>query len=92
MSHIFALEAATTLTCQQIPAESANKMLMRKASEQRLPLPPTSGSGGTVTGMDRLVADIINLLRTAGLGFPVSFCDSEGTYIVLTRWDDQRPP
>ena len=71
-----------TLTCQQLPAGSANDVLMRKASEQRLPLSPASGSGGTATGMDCLVADVIDLLTTAGLGFPVSLCDSEGMYIV----------
>ena len=32
--------------------------------------------------MDHLVADVIDLLSTAGLGFPVSLCDSEGMYIV----------
>ena len=80
--YFFTLEAATTLTCQQLLAESANEMLMRKASEQCLPLSPTSGFGGTATGMDRLVADVIDLPRTAGIGFPVSFCDSEGMYIV----------
>ena len=63
----FTLEAATTLTCQQLPAKSANDVLMWKVSEQRLPLPLTSGSGGTATGMDQLVSDVIDLLKTARL-------------------------
>ena len=62
MSCIFTLEAAIALTCQQLSTESANDLLMRKMSEQRLPLPPTSGSGGRATGMDRLVADVMDLL------------------------------
>ena len=36
------------------------------------------------TGMDHLVADIIDLLKTAGLRFPVSLCGSEGMYIMLS--------
>ena len=76
-----------TLTCQQLSTESANDLLMQKMSEQRLPLPPTSGSGGRATGMDRLVADIMDLLRTAGLGFQlvsvtVRVCTSCGPLLV----------
>ena len=36
-----------------------------------------SGVGGIVTAMDCLIADVISLVRTVGLGFPAALCDSE---------------
>ena len=55
---------------------------MSSAGEQRLPEAPHVGAGGEQTAMDCLISDLIEYLRSNGLGFPADTCKSEGMYIV----------
>ena len=57
-------------------------MLMSCSTEKALSEAPHTFKNNTQTAMDRLIADLIEYLRTEGLGFPPSVCDSEGVYVV----------
>ena len=61
---------------------SAFDVLMSLAVEKVLPKAPCTGKSNSQTAFDRLMGDLLKHLKTKGLGFPSSICDSEGMYVV----------
>ena len=72
---------STDLGVPHLPTSARDPftLMMESAARKALPEAPTSGKNNSQTDMDRLIGDVISLLRSKGLGFPA---DSDGLYVI----------